>query len=327
MRRVIAAFTSIVFISAFPVAAAAQERWKPERTVEILTGTAAGGALDRTARLIQSILQEQKLVDAPVQVVNKIGGGGAVSWAYMNQRPGDGHLLSVTSVVLMTNKITGSNPITYTDVTPIVQLLSEYVAITVRTDSPLRNGRDFIERLRADPSSIRFGLGTSLGASSHIGIALVAKAAGIDVKKLKFAVFKSGGESAVAVLGGHVDVVGSSAGNYLNYVKAGQMRVLGIAAPQRLGGVFADAPTWRELGVDAVFANWRGIAGPRGMSAAQIAYWDEVFAKMVRHEAWQKQCETIMCVETFMGNAETRKFLEAQYRELHAILSEVGLAK
>ena len=296
--------------------------------MEFLTGTAAGGALDRTARLIQRIIQERRLVDVPIAVVNKVGGGGAVSWAYINQRPGDGHYLSVTSIVLMTNRITGANPITYTDLTPIVQLMAEYQAIAVPADSPFKTGKDLINRLRADPTSVSFGLGTSLGGSTHTTIAMVVMAAGgIDVKKLRFAVFKSGGESAVAMLGGHVDVVASSANNYVKLVEAGKVRILGVAAPQRLGGQFANIPTWREQGVDAVFANWRGIAGPKGLKQEQIAYWEEVFAKVVEADEWKQQLERNLSVPTFMRHKETMAFLESNYREMRTILSELGLAK
>ena len=101
----------------------------------------------------------------------------------MNMRPGDGHYLSLASVVLMTNHITGANSISYTDLTPIVHLMSEYQAMAVPVDSPFKTAKDLIDRLRADPTSVRFGLGTSLGGSSHISISMVAKAAGIDVSK------------------------------------------------------------------------------------------------------------------------------------------------
>ncbi len=301
--------------------------WKPERNVDIFTGTAAGGSLDKTARTLQRIIRDNRMLEVPFTVVNKTGGGGAVSWAYMNQKPGDGHLLSVTSVVLMTNRITGANPISWNDMTPIVQLMGEFVALTVKPDSPYKSGREFIEQLRKDPASIRFGLGTSLGGSSHIGLGLVAKIAGVDVKKLRYAIFKSGGEAALALIGGHVDVVSSSAGNYVSYMASGQMRSLGVTAPQRLGGPFAGTPTWREQGVDAVFSNWRGIVGPRGLSPAQIAFWESLFARAVKSDDWRKELDTNLAVPTFMDHRESVRYLESQYRELHAILSDLGLAK
>lgn len=321
-----AALVAITFI--FSAATCfAQSAWKPEHNVELLTGTAAGGALDRNARLIQHIIQQRNLVDVPITVVNKRGGGGAVSWAYMNLKPGDGHYLSLASVVLMTNRITGANSITYTDLTPIAHLMAEFQTMAVRADSPIKTGKELIERLRADPTSVTFGLGTSRGGSSHISISMVAKAAGLDPKKLRFAVFKSGGAAALALLGGHVDVVASSANNYVRHLEAEKIRILGVAAPQRLGGAFATAPTWREQGIDAIFENWRGIYGPKGLKPEQIAYWEEVFAKVAETEEWNKELARNLSVPRFMRHKEMVPYLKQSYRELHDILAELGYAK
>ena len=184
-----------------------------------------------------------------------------------------------------------------------------------------------IDRLRVDPTSVRFGLGTSLGGSSHISISMVAKSAGIDARKLRFAVFKSGGAAALALLGGHVDVVASSANNYVMHVEAGKMRILGVAAPQRLSQGFANAPTWREQGIEAVFENWRGIYGPYGLRREQVAYWENVFAKLVETDEWKQELNHNLSVSTFMRQKEMMVFLQANYRQLSEILSDLGYAK
>lgn len=321
---------SLYLAAALPVfwcVSAIAQPWTPNRQVEVLIGTAAGGALDRTGRVLQQAIQNRKLAPVPLNIVNKVGGGGAVSWAYMNQKPGDGHYLSITSTPLITNKLTGANPISYTDVTPIVHLLAEYHAIAVAADSNIRTGKDFIEKLRADPASIRFGLGTPLGASSHIAISSVVKAAGIDPKKLRFAIFKSGAESTTALLGGHVDVVATSAGNFARQVEAGKIRLIGIASPKRLTGILASVPTWNEQGINSVFSNWRGVAGPKGLSPAQIAFWENVFAKAVESDEWKADVESVMGVSEFLRHRETMAFLDQDYKQTAAILTELGLVK
>ena len=67
-------------------------------------------------------------------------------------------------------------------------------------------GADIITRLRADPGALSFAVAASLGGANHIATVLAMKAAGIDVKKLKFVVFNSGVQSQTAVMGGHVDI-------------------------------------------------------------------------------------------------------------------------
>lgn len=316
----------VLSLAAFGAHAAGAE-WKPERNVEIVVGSAAGSSQDRTGRTLQRIMQERQLAAASVSVVNKPGGGSAIGWAYLNQHPGDAHYLAVSAPLLLTNNITGTNPLTYTDITPIAQLFSEYAVFVVRPDSPLKSGRELIERLRRDPASVTIGVSGNRGNALHIAIALAGRSAGVDVRRYKIAIFKGGGEVMTALLGGHVDVVPTSASNTLQHLQAGRMRALAVSAPRRMRGVLATAPTWREQGLNAVFANWRGVIGPRGLSAAQIAYWDEIFARLVETDEWKKDLERDLWKPNYLNSAESAKYLKAQYDELKAILAELGLAK
>ena len=309
------------------IAGHATAQWKPEKNVEIIVGTGPGGGQDKTARTVQHLLTDKRFIEAPVTVVNKPGGGGAVGWAYLNQHAGDAHYAVIGTTTLLTSQITGRSPVSFTDITPLAMLLSESVALSVRQESPLLTGKDLVERLMKDASSVSASIGSSVGGPNHIAFALIAKAAGGDVKKLKTVVFQGGGEAITATLGGHVDLISSAANNVIPHLAAGKMRVLGIAAPQRLGGVFAKVPTWKEQGIDVQITNWRMLAGPKGLTAAQIAYWDGALAKLVKTDEWKKDLDNNVFENTYMNSDETRRYLKAQYDQFHAALSEVGLAK
>ena len=134
--RVVIATVVATLASASVLAAVAE--WKPEKPIEIIVGTGVGGGQDKSARTVQRILQEKKLVEQPVTVVNKPGGGGAVGYTYLNQHAGQGHILYVGNPTLLTNHIAGRSPVNYTHVTPLAILLSESVAVTVKAvhDAP-----------------------------------------------------------------------------------------------------------------------------------------------------------------------------------------------
>ena len=310
-------------LNAGPVAA----QWKPEKNIEIIVGTGPGGGQDKTARTVQHLLTDKRFIEAPVTVINKPGGGGAVGWAYLNQHAGDAHYAVIGTTTLLTSQITGRSPVGFTDITPLAMLLSESVAISVRQESPLLTGKDLVERLKKDASSVSASIGSSVGGPNHIAFALIAKAAGGDVKKLKTVVFQGGGEAITATLGGHVDLISSAANNVIPHLAAGKMRVLGIAAPQRLGGVFAKVPTWKEQGIDVHITNWRMLAGPKNLTAAQVAYWDGALAKLAKTDEWKKDLDNNVFENTYMNSDETGRYLKAQYDQFHAALSEVGLAK
>ncbi len=300
--------------------------WKPAKNIEILIASGAGGGQDKTGRMVQQAMQAKQLA-ANSTVVNKPGGGGSIAWSYLNQQAGDGHYIAITPSALMTNQILGNSSLMYTDYTPLALLNTQYVTVSVRADSPIRTIRDLMERLKKDPESVSISVGSRRGDANHITISMVAKAAGADVRKLKVIVFKSGAEPIPALLGGHVDILLGAGNNVLSQMETGKVRVLGISAPQRLSGVLAEVPTLREQGVDAVVPVWLAAIGPRSMARPQIAFWDGVFANIVKTDEWKAGLKTSLMEPTYMSSAETRKFFVAQYDELKQVLSELGLAK
>lgn len=303
------------------------QNWKPEKAIEIIIGTAAGGPQDRTGRMVQKVLQDGKLLSTPINVVNKPGGGGTIGLAYLNQHQGDGHFLMINAISLLTNSITGKSKLAHTDFTPIAIMGIEYVGVSVRADSPLKSGKDLVERLKKDPGSLSIAIGTALGNATHISLALAMKAAGVDIRKLRTVVFSSGSESLTALLGGHVDVAASAPSGVLPHIKSGKLRMLAIGAPRRAGGDLAAVPTWKELGVNTEFELWRGLAGPKGMSSAQVRFWDDALAKVVQTDEWKKELDKYQMENIYKNSAETAKHWQAEYDEVKAVLTELGLAK
>lgn len=306
---------------------AAPPAWKPEQHVEVIVGTAAGSGSDATARLMQRLMQEKRLVESPATVVNKPGGGGAIALAYIVQNAGSGHHLLVTSPTLLTNRIVGKTSVTFTDLTPLAQIGTEYVMFSVRADSPVKSGKELIDGLRQDSGGVTFALANSLGNHNHIAIAKLAGAAGGDVKKLKIVVFNSSGAAVTALLGGHVDVVASPGSSLHQHALAGKVRILAVSSENRPTGELANVPTWLEQGARVVSANWRSVVGPKGMTESQVSYWDGVFAKLVQQEEWKKEVESKQFENTYLNSADTRRLMEAQYSELTGVLRAVGLTK
>ena len=128
-------------------------------------------------------------------------------------------------------------------------------------------------------------------------------------------------------MGGHVDVMVTSAASQIAHIQGGKLRGIAVSGPRRLGGAFAEVPTWKEQGFDSVYANWRGVVGPKGMSAAQIAYWDDVFARLTQTPEWRQEALRLLQDPAYLNSSETRRFLDAQQQELRAVLVELGLAK
>ncbi len=303
----------------------AQPAWKPERTVEIVVGSAPGGGNDKTARTLLKVWQENKWLENAT-VVNRVGGGGAVAYTYANQAAGDGHRIAVARTGLLTNHIRGLSPLNYTDMTPIAMVADDPMALAVRADSAMRAVKDVVARWKGDPQSLSISLGSSVGSTTHFLVALIAKAAGVDPTRLK--VLNPGGasQSVTQMLGGHIDMVSLAAGNMVPHHKAGTVRMLGVASDKRIASA-PDVPTIREQGVDVVQGGWTLIVGAGGLSPAQVAYWEALLERTVNHPDWKKFIEADSAVPLFMKSQPTRAFLKKEYDTDKALLVELGMVK
>ncbi len=308
------------------VAPALAATWKPANPVEIVVPNAPGGGNDAVGRLLQRIWQERKLTATPGVVVNKTGGGGTVALTYLNQKPNDPHAMAVVSITQQLNYITGASPLRHRDFTPLTVMIGDYIGFAVRADSPIMTGRDLIERLKKDASSLSAGV-TAIGGNNHIAYVLAARAAGADTRKLKTPVFQSSGESLTALLGGHIDLHMGSVGPPTKHLEAGRVRIIAVTSDKRLTGPFATIPTWKEQGVAGTFNTWRGLWAPKGLSTEQIAYWDEVLEKVSRDSLWKETLDANHWDGDYRNSRDTLRYLDTVHAELRDVLKELGLAK
>ncbi|MCC7486950.1 MAG: tripartite tricarboxylate transporter substrate binding protein [Burkholderiales bacterium] len=323
-RRILVSLTIAATLA--PVTAGAQG-WKPERPVEIIVPSTPGGGLDRTGRLLVRVMQERKLSDQPVNVVNKPGGTGAVALAYLSQHAGDAHFGMIVGQALLTNHIMGRSRLHHSEFTPLAIVNVEYVALSVRAESPLKSAKEVIERLRKDPGALSVAVGTGIGTATQTAYAHAMFAAGVDVKRIKQVTFGSGGESMAALLGGHIDASSSPVSSIIANLRAGRVRVLAVSAPQRRPGDLAEVPAWNELGVKSAVEVWRALAGPRGLTAAQIAYWDAATARVVADPEWKKELERSLADAGYRNSAATAEHWRREEAEMRALYTELGLAK
>jgi putative tricarboxylic transport membrane protein len=321
-----AAAVALSLVSALWSFGALAQAWKPEKNVELIVPGGAGGGQDRTARVMQKIMQDG-LVPTSVTVNNRTGGGSNIAYIYLNQFAGDGHYLASATATLLTNYILGTSPLNYTHFTPVSVLYGEYIGFAVNADGPFKTGKDIIARMKSAPESVSFAFGTSAGNANHIGIALALKAAGIDPAKMKVVIFKASIEAANALMGGHVDVVATPMSTYIPVLGTGKLRLVAIAAPQRVGGKFADVPTWKEQGYNAVMPSFRMFIGAKGLDARQLRYWDGVFAKLAASPDWKKELADNEWQGSYMNSADSLKYLDAQARSYRNILVELKLVK
>jgi putative tricarboxylic transport membrane protein len=300
------------------------QTWKPERAVEIVVPTAAGGGNDKTARLLGKLLQERGIQQV---VVNRTGAAGALAYHHVMQRKGDPHTIGIAQAGLLSNQITGRSPFGHADLTILANVGFEPSALAVRHDSPVPNAAAMFDALRKDPKAFAVSIGSTPGGTSHLALSRAARALGIDPKLMKTVAFNGSAESVTAVLGGHIDMMISAINNIVPHQQSGKMRTLLVTADKRLGGDFSAVPTLRDNGIDVVAMGWTAIIAPRNLTPAQIAWWEDALAQVARTEEWRKYLEFNYWQNLYQGHAEATAYLKAQYEQTRAGLVDLGLAK
>lgn len=316
-----------ILASAMLCLSARAQSWSPQKNIEIVVGSAPGGSNDKTGRSVEKLLTELKLVPTSLTVVNKPGGGGNIMFNYVSQHANDAHYLMVGTTAMLTNHIVGTSKLSYLDFTPIASLFNDYVVFAVNANSPIKTGKDLIERLKKDPQSVSLGFATSLGSHNHIAAGLLLKAAGGKARDLKAVAFKGSAEAVTALMGGHLDLVTTAGGNVAGHVQNGRLRVVAVSADKRLPGSLSNVPTWKEQGVNLVYGGWRSIMGPKGISAAQVAFWEGALRKASQSEEWKTELVRNYWSDDFVTSAQFRKDLDKDYADMKAVLTDLGLAK
>jgi len=297
--------------------------WKPERNVELTIPTSPGGSNDGAGRLVHKLWTELKLLPVQSTVVNRSGGEHIVAYTYISQRTGDPYSIGLMSTPMLVNPIQGRTQLTHNDVQPIAYLITEPMVAVVRADSPIKTGKDLVEALSKNPASFSIAL-TSTGHRVSIGLPL--HKAGVNIKTVRMPTFKGGGETTTAVLGGHADVQITSVSTSVPHVTSGQMRVIAISSSKRLGGIMATVPTWQELGFQSS-GSWKAVMAPKGITPAQIAFWEEVMRKLAASDEIRQYAEQNQWLLEFKGAADTKKWLDEEFTALTVIMTELGLVR
>lgn len=306
----------LALLLAFAFAPSAVAAPYPTGPVTMTAGAGPGSGFDLTIRSVVDALQTERIVNVPLPVQNRPGNSGSDFLATMvEQYRGDDDQLSVASLATMMNQVRGVSRYGYADVTMIARLMTEYFVVVTTPASPYQNLTDLMAAIRADPARVTVGA----APDDEAPFDLLVNAVGTDPRATRYVAHEGGGAQTAALLAGEVQVAIGGVSEFVDQIRGGQLRALGVLSENRLPGL--DVPTAREQGLDVTLANWRGIYGPPAMPQDAVDYWRKALATMVASPTWQGIADRSGFVTTFMVGEELQAFLadtqadvEAAYR-------------
>lgn len=267
--------------------AGAEARFQPTNP-ECIAGAAPGGGFDLTCRLTGRMLNELGIVAAPMRTTNMPGGIGAVAMNHIQaQRRNDPNTVVAVSTGSWLNLATGKfGRWTENDVRWIGAIGADFGVIAVRKDSPFQTLGDFVAALKTNPGSVPMGAGGTVGSQDWMKAALIARAAGVDPRAMRYVPYEGGGQAMAALLGGHIQAAPADASEVKGQLEAGDIRVLATLSPNRLPGPFASVPTAKEQGIDVEWAIVRGLYMAPGAPDEAYDFWVDALRKLNADPAW-----------------------------------------
>ena len=296
---------------------------------ECIAPAQPGGGFDLTCKLAQVSMADTKILKTPMRVTYMPGGLGVVAYNSMNtNRAKNGDIIVAFSSGTLLNIATGKHgKYDEKDARWLASVGVDYGMVAVKADSPYKTLEDLIQALKKDPASVSIGAGGSIGGQDWMQTAMLAKAAGTDVKKVRFVAFEGGGDMLTSLLGGHIDIGSSGIAELLPQIQSGQIRVLAIFAPNRLSGALANVPTAKELGYDVEWVTVRGYyMGPK-VSDEAYNWWLDAFKKLKQTKEFKEQLAQRGLFEFNKDGAEFDAFVKEQVDKYRAIAKEYGLIK
>jgi len=319
-RRVLAAAAALAL--ALPLVAGAQEPY-PSRPITLVAPFPPGGVADLTARPVAAAME--KVLKNPVAVVNKTGAAGAVGMQFVATSKPDGYTLllalSSISIIPEADKIFGRPPAyTVDQLVPIALISADPTILVVRTESPWKTAREFLDDARKRSGQISYS-SSGIYGTLHMAMELLSHAAGVKLRHIPAA---GAGPALTALLGGHVDALASGPAVILPQIKAGKLRALAGWGDKRVAAL-PEIPTFKELGYpDAEFYIWAGIFAPKGTPEPVLARLREATRAAVAEPEFKSAMDKLETPIAFKQGDDFQKFFEADAKRLAEGVRKVG---
>lgn len=278
----------------------------PNKAINLLVAYDAGGGTDLTARTLAPFLEEE--LGVTVNVVNRPGGSGWVGWTELANSKSDGYTIGYLNSPNFPGGL--ANPTVEREIDyDSFEILANHVTdpnviAILPDDNRFSNFKEFVEYAKSNELSANT---TGVASDEHLTSLLINK--NLDTK-IKPVHFEGTSDSLSAILGGHIDVLVSSAGEAYNLHEEGQIKIIAVTAPER--SVFLpDVPTVEELGYGPIYmAATRGIVTPAGIDEEIKQKLEDALEKAINNPEQIKKSEELGTQVQYMNAEEYKESLE-----------------
>lgn len=281
----------------------------PNRPITIVVPVPAGGATDKTIRLVAKHLQDKW--KQAIVIDNRAGASGNIASAFVAKAAPDGYTLLVSAGPFSINpSLFRQLPFdTQKDFQPIIQMASFSSVLLVHSSFPVKTISDFITLTKSAKEPVAYASAGS-GTAQHLGMELLRSQMKLNLNHIPY---KGGAPAINDLLAGHIKVMLAGMGDASPHLTAGRVLPLAVTGKSR-SPLLPKLPTFTEIGMmDFDASGWNGLHAPAGTSAVIIQKINhDVFA--VLNDPAVRQAMAAMDIEPRPSTVgEFRSFMEGQF--------------
>lgn len=288
--------------------------------IHFLIPGGAGGGWDGTARGVGEALKKSNLVKE-TSFENMSGGGGGKAIAYIIETAKkQKNTLMVNSTPIVIRSLQGVFPQSFRDLTLVSSVVADFGVLAVRNDSKFQSWADIKAAFEKNPRSVKVAGGSSRGSMDHLVAAQVFKAAGGNPTSVRYVPYDAGGKALAGLLTGEVDVLSTGLGEVLEKHMKGELKIIGVTSDESIEGI----PSFKSMGADAYFANWRGFFGAPNLSKEKTLAFAKVIADMYKTDEWEVVRKRNGWANLYKPTTSFKRFLENQEKVIGSLMKEMG---
>jgi tripartite-type tricarboxylate transporter receptor subunit TctC len=293
-----------------PRAALAQGDF-PARPIRLVVPAAPGGSADIVARILAQGMAERS--PQPVVVENRAGAGGVIASEHVAAAGADGHTLGfwTLSAAVLNQAL---QPNLRLDIrrafsgVSLIGVLPQLIVVNPRV--PARNLQELLDLMRARPGRVTYA-SSGPGTILHLGGHMLAMAANATAEHVPY---RGAGPALQDVIAGNVDFMVEGFPSLLPHIRAGALRALALAAPQRSANL-PDLPTTDEAGLPGFhISNWHAVFAPSTTPPALVARQEALVRAGMQVPAVRQRLEETGLDLVGSTSAELERFWDEQFR-------------
>ena len=311
---------NLAMAAALATPAAFGQDW-PAKPIRIIVPYPPGGFTDVTARLIGQKLAER--LGQRVLVDNKAGANGTIGVAELARAAPDGQTFAIVIAAHAANpSLYAKLPYdTRKDLAAVSLIGVSPLVAAVNNDAPFKNAQELVAYAKSNPDKVSFG-SSGNGSAAHLTTELLKS---MTQTRMVHVPYKGAAAALLDLMGGQIQVLFDAASGLINPGKAGQIRLIGVAADHRLP-MLPDVPTFIEQGVAGFTGStWAGLLAPARTPPAVINRVSQEVSEIVRMDDVKSRLEGMGTLPAGGTPEEFAAFIDAESAKWGKVIGDANV--